>query len=112
MPAKDLAALIIQGSQQFVAPVLSIDGDYLLVTFRKPGTADGLVVADHRFILKQDAVNVALQEAAALVIKRFAKRGLFLETRLRQGIRGTSEREVEMIEQFGARSKNVPQTAP
>jgi hypothetical protein len=46
------------------------------------------------------------------VIKRFAKRGLFLETRLRQGIRGTSEREVEMIEQFGARSKNVPQTAP
>ena len=75
--AEDFATFIVQSAQKFVTPVLPIGRDHLLLAFRKPDVLDGLVVANHRFILEQEEVHRSQDQLDLKLPKRLAKRLLF-----------------------------------
>ena len=97
--AEDFATFIIQSAQKFVTPVLPKGRDHLLLTFRKPGALDGLVVANHRFILKEDAINIAIQQVLTLPVEDLAEGRLLLRIGFCQRIGGACARESQTVEE-------------
>lgn len=62
MAAQNVPGFVVQDAKELGRPMFAIRGDDAWLTLQEPPMSNGLIVADHGLVLKQNAVDIPVSE--------------------------------------------------